>query len=288
MPNNTSWPFRYDLLQRYRLIEIIALWEGRLNAQHLQTYFGIGRQQASKDINNYLSEVGLGNLIYNRSLKGYEPSDTFAPKLTQGVVDEYLQLVHRNGDLATTFEQLPLGLEYSHTLPLPTFKVRPEILRPIIQACQKHQRLEVDYRSVNAPDKSGRIIVPYAIVHSGVRWHVRAWCEKNEGFRDFVLTRFYDIPEVVGPATVNPNDVSWETRVNISFMPDPRLRIEQQAVVANDFGMTENRLVVTVRAALIPYLLQMMRVDVHKIEGDPVAQQIVIENFDAIKQWLFR
>lgn len=45
-----NWPLRWDLLTRYRLIEIVAQWEGRLTTNHLMNSFGIGRQQASKDI----------------------------------------------------------------------------------------------------------------------------------------------------------------------------------------------------------------------------------------------
>ncbi len=54
----SQWPFRWELLLRYRYIETTALWEGRLTTRHLCETFGIGRQQASKDINNYLREVG--------------------------------------------------------------------------------------------------------------------------------------------------------------------------------------------------------------------------------------
>ena len=63
MAKQDHWPLRYDLLQRYRLIEIIALWEGKLNATHLTGYFGIGRQQASKDINDYLKGIG-GKVVH--------------------------------------------------------------------------------------------------------------------------------------------------------------------------------------------------------------------------------
>ena len=117
-----NWPYRYDLLQRYRLIEIVALWEGKLNAGHLVEHFGIGRQQASKDINTYLKEIAQGNLTYNSSLKGYEPSDEFKPTITAGVVDEYLQLVQRNSDLTSTFESLVLGFNHTTRAPLPSFR----------------------------------------------------------------------------------------------------------------------------------------------------------------------
>jgi predicted DNA-binding transcriptional regulator YafY len=281
-------PFRYDLLQRYRLIEIVALWEGKLNANHLRDYFGIGRQQASKDINEYCSVIAPGNLVYNNSLKGYEPTYDFLPKLTSGLADEYLQLISRNNDLVNTFNDMSLGFDCTHQVPLPEFRIDALVLRAIIKACRKQERLEVDYRSVNAPNKDGRIIAPHSIVHSGLRWYVRAYCEKNQDFRDFVLTRFHDTPEYVGKTKTNADDdEKWNTLVNVCFTPDKRLTIEQQHVVATDYGMTDNKLLVQVRGALVPYLLQLMRVEIHTIAADPRAQQIVIENMDGIKEWLF-
>ena len=47
---------RWDLALRYRLIETVAWWEGRLTTNHLMQSFGISRQQASKDINTYINE----------------------------------------------------------------------------------------------------------------------------------------------------------------------------------------------------------------------------------------
>jgi len=280
---------KFDLLHRYRLIEIIALWEGKLNASHLMTYFDIGRQQASKDINEYRNNVAPNNLRYNRSLKGYEPSDDFKPKVSMGVADEYLQLISRNNDLANTFANLSLGFDVSYQLTLPIFQIEPKVLRVIVKACKQNLRLEVDYRSINAPNEEGRIIVPHTIVHAGSRWHVRAFCEKNQDFRDFVLTRFYAQPEVLGQSDVlASDDRKWHTMVNVCFMPDSRLSEAQQQIVAMDYGMTNNRLLMSVRGALVPYLMQLMRVDVNTIAADPRAQQIVIENMDAIKEWLFQ
>ncbi|MGS2719352.1 WYL domain-containing protein [Paraglaciecola aestuariivivens] len=288
MTPKAHWPFRYDLLQRYRLIEIVALWEGRLNASHLIDYFGIGRQQASKDINEYLQSVGPNNLVYNSSLKGYEPSPTYSAKVTTGEADEYLQLIHRNSDLTNTFADMTLGFNYTHMMPLPKYTVQPQVLREIVKACRNNERIEVDYRSVNAPNKDGRIIIPHAIVHSGTRWHVRAYCESNKDFRDFVLTRFYDTPQSLGKSDINAqDDIAWHTQVNVCFTPDQRLSKDQQAVVANDYGMTNNRLLIQVRGALVQYLLQKMRIDANVISADPRAQQIVIENMDGIKEWLF-
>ena len=52
--------------------------------------------------------------------------------------------------------------------------------------------------------------------------------------------------------------------------------------------MTDNRLVIQVRGALVQYLMQMMRIDINITTADPRAQQVVIQNMDAVKEWLFR
>lgn len=62
---------RWDLALRYRLIETVAWWEGRLTTGHLMQSFGISRQQASKDINTYIAEHAPKNLTYDKHLKDY-------------------------------------------------------------------------------------------------------------------------------------------------------------------------------------------------------------------------
>ena len=70
---------RWDLALRYRLIETVVWWEGRLTTGHLMQSFGISRQQASKDINSYITDYAPKNLEYDKHLKGYVPSRHFKP-----------------------------------------------------------------------------------------------------------------------------------------------------------------------------------------------------------------
>lgn len=282
------WPFRWDLLLRYRYIETIALWEGRLTTRHLCDTFGIGRQQASKDINNYIREVGPGNLVYDKYLKGYKPTEAFFPRVTQGMADEYLHLMARNNELMNVFESLSLNVANVEVLSVPLRDVRPDVLRPIMQAARQQKRLEVDYVSINNPDREGRIIVPHTLVYTGVRWHVRAWCEKNQEYRDFVLSRFRDIPEIMDESGHGvAGDDEWNTRVTIRITPDPRLSREQQEVVQVDYGMEDGALEVTTRAKLVPYALKLLHIDPDESLDDPAAQQIIVANRSELRPWLF-
>ena len=288
MPDNKKWPIRWDLLLRYRLIEIIALWEGRLTTNHLCDAFGIGRQQASKDINTYLDEVGPDNLAYDKHLKGYKPSSTFAPQVTTGQADEYLHLLNRNTDLAATFDGLPLDISNTEVLNVPVRNIDPEIIRSIVSAARQEKRLDVDYVSVNNPNHEGRIIVPHTLVFTGLRWHVRAWCEKNGDYRDFVLSRFMGRPGIMDASEhTAARDKAWNTKVTIKLKPDTRLSREQKAVIARDYGMKNGLLKIETRGTLVQYALQQLRIDDKVLQGKPSAQQIIISNFKDIEPWLF-
>ena len=283
-----KWPFRWELLLRYRFIETIALWEGRLTTRHLCDTFGIGRQQASKDINNYLREVGPGNLEYDKFLKGYKPAAEFAPKVTQGLADEYLHLMARNNELMNVFESLSLNMANVEVLSQPVRDVKPQVLRPIMQAARLQKRLDVDYVSINNPDREGRIIVPHTLVYTGLRWHVRAWCEKNLEYRDFVLSRFRDIPEIMDDSGHGvAGDTEWNTTITIRIVPDPRLRRDQRDVVEADYGMENGALEVNTRGKLVPYALKLLHIDPKEELSDPTAQQIIVENRAEILPWLF-
>jgi len=284
----SQWPFRWELLLRYRFIETLALWEGRLTTRHLCETFGIGRQQASKDINNYLREVGPENLVYDKYLKGYKPTPEFNPKVTLGLADEYLHLMARNNELMNVFESLSLNVANVEVLNVPVRDVSPEILRPLMQAARQQRRLEVDYVSINNPDREGRIIVPHTLVFTGLRWHVRAWCEKNQSYRDFVLSRFRDAPEIMDNSEHGASaDTDWNTYVTIRIVPHPHLNRDQQAVVEGDYGMESGELAIRTRARLVPYALKLLHIDPDEVLDDPKAQQIVVQNRDELRPWLF-
>ena len=281
-----DWPVRWDLLLRYRLIEVIALWEGRLTTNHLMRAFGIGRQQASKDINTYLADYGPENLVYDRFLKGYRPTRGFRPVFTRGVADEYLQMMHAREDLASSFEALTVRELNTEVLLPPARDLRPEVLQPVLQACRERKRVEIEYASLANPEPEYRVIQPHTVVHTGYRWHVRAWCEKNGDFRDFVLSRIGDQPELVTAATQRAeDDDAWQARVMVRLGPDPRLTSAQQALIARDYGMQSGELRLKTRGALVSYLLQQLRVDTPTNQRSPEAQQVVVLNPEEVRQW---
>ena len=278
---------RWEQLLRYRYIELIALWEGRLTTRQLCDTFGIGRQQANKDLVSYRRGLSQGDLVYDAVAKYYSPSEDFTPTLTQGLASEYLQMAAQQSDVQQILGDLPVASANVEVITAPLREVPASLLRPIIRAMAECRRIDVDYVSLNNPDREGRIIVPHTLVWTGYRWHVRAWCEKNLDFRDFVLSRFRGDADLMDESDHREtDDQAWHTHVTLKITPDGRLTPDQQEVIAHDYGMTNGQLKLTVRAKLAPYLLQLLNLHVGKQLDDPRAQQIVLGNYDEISHWL--
>ena len=278
---------RWEQLLRYRYIELIALWEGRLTTRQLCETFGIGRQQANKDLTSYRRGLTRGDLFYDAVAKYYSPSEDFAPTLTQGLASEYLQMAAQQSDVQQILGDLPVASANVEVIAAPLREVPASLLRPIIRAMAESRRIDVDYVSLNNPDREGRIIVPHTLVWTGYRWHVRAWCEKNLDFRDFVLSRFRGDADLMDASDhTEAEDQAWHTHVTLEITPDNRLTPDQQEVIAHDYGMTNGQLKLTVRAKLAPYLLQLLNLNVGKQLEDARAQQIVLANYDEISPWL--
>jgi predicted DNA-binding transcriptional regulator YafY len=284
---NNKWPIRWDLLFRYRLIEIIALWEGRLTTNHLIQGFGICRQQASKDINSYLTDIAPGNLEYDKSLKGYRPANNFKPVLTSAHVEEYLHIIARSEDMSFTFSNINMGFENTLSIHPVSRSIPPEIARPIIQAIIEKKRVDISYTSLKDGEVVERLISPHTLICTPLRWHVRAYCEHSQGYRDFVLSRITGIPSIDSKAVMNKkNDTIWGTAIVVKLVPDMRFNPKQAAVIAKDYGMIDNMLSVPTNAALIRYVLDSYSISLHSLTRKPQEQQLDVANWDEISNYL--
>lgn len=278
---------RWEQSLRYRYIELIALWEGRLTTRQLCETFGIGRQQANKDLSNYRAALSRGDLLYDPVAKHYVASDTFQPILTQGLASEYLQLAAQQSDVQKILGNLPVAAANIEVVSAPSRELPAELLRPIIRAMIESRRIDVDYVSLNNPNREGRIIVPHTLVWTGYRWHARAWCEKNQNYRDFVLSRFRGEADLMDQSDHSAaEDSDWQQIVTLEIKPDPRLTSNQQEVIAHDYNMTDGHLALAVRAKLAPYLLQLLNVNTGPLLEDPKAQQLVLANQSSVNRWL--
>jgi predicted DNA-binding transcriptional regulator YafY len=140
-------------------------------------------------------------------------------------------------------------------LHLPTRRATREVERRVFVALVNGQGLRVKYTSVSSDQTSWRILRPGAMAWDGRRWHVRAWCENRQEWRDFVLGR---ISAAEWPFSENgelPVDEDWNFWETLQLRINPRLGEQARAALQMDYGLTGETLEIRVRRAMKGYLL---------------------------------
>lgn len=266
--------------QRFFFIELIAWWEGVITVAKLVKQFQISRQQAYQDIKSYRI-THPENLLKQKV--GYCPTHSFSPFYISADVHPYFHWF-TSGQLLLNYVEPT----YTYSLKLPARNVSVHVVRVLIQALTLQKSIEVNYVSLSNPEQDGRIFHPHTLVNTGLRWHVRGYCEKSQDYRDLVLSRCRT-PVSIDEKSYHgaEQDTPWNTLVTIILAPDPRLSKEKQAVLSQDYQMEDNQLSIQTRAAMVNYLLHELQVNTKFLDGTPEAQQLVLVNRDDIKPWLF-
>jgi predicted DNA-binding transcriptional regulator YafY len=264
------------------LVELLAYWEGIVNTTVLIKHIHMSRQHTQKHLKSYQQRYP-DNLCYNKSLKGFTPNKDFVAHYISGDVNQYLDWITSQSAVLGKAQQLSYTV-----LSIPKRLVSPLVMRGLVAAIKHNKRLDVEYVSLSSPQNQGRVIQPHVFVKTGLRWHLRAYCEEKKQFRDFVLSRFRGVPELLSTATHQGiQDNAWHTFIPLIFQPDHRLDPKQKALIEHDYQMQIGQLIVNTRAALAQYLINELQVNTKFHDEKAEAQQLVLVNKDDIKQWLF-
>ena len=265
--------------RRLEYLEHKLYWEGKINRGDLTAKFEISIPQASVDFAKYQKEAPQ-NIAYNASAKYYEPTEPFSPKFIELSADAYFsyELSSSTKSIATC------ASDYIAATPNPSRVINLKVLRTLVQAIKNKQVVEVDHRSFNNPQPGNtRLISPHALGTDGSRWHVRAYCHKNNTFKDFVIGRIASAV-MVSHSDIDVNsDHKWFNFMEVLIGPNPTLSDDQKNVVAMDYGMTDLKLKFKCRIALLYYLMKKLGIDQNSSDRAGNEQQIVVNNFTAIQ-----
>ena len=279
---------KWEQRQRLTLLEATVFWSGELSTQVLMDGFGISRVQASKDLTLYQA-LCPGNIRYDKFLKRYVLDAVFKPAFMSGTAGEFLQVLRvqqdrAGGAVVTLVSNLPM-VEVME----PVFRqVNPLVLQTVNQAIIAGKEVRVRYQSMSRAEPMEHRLCPHALAFDGLRWHVRAFSYTHHEFRDFVLARIHSAAFSGFADMDSAEDVTWQTFVTVKIGAHPGLSATQKQAVEFDYGMDCGVLEHTVRAALLPYFLRMMRIYRDDLERDALAQQIVLLNRDELNHyWLF-
>ncbi len=245
-------------VQRERLayIDFRLYFFGEIGRPDLIERFGVAPAGATRDLALY-REIAPNNITFDGSDKIYRIGQAFSPLFEHASQRVLSSLALGFGDGVNGPMQSLLPCESLTALSIP----KMDVLAVICRAIHSKRPVAIRYHSMSS-GKSERVIVPFALVDTGLRWHARAFDRKSGEFRDFVVTRIEapTLLEEVPQANERPdNDIQWTRIVELDFVPHPR--IERPEIIEMDYGMTGGSIRMHVRAAVVGYMLQRWRVD---------------------------
>ncbi|WP_372882826.1 WYL domain-containing protein [Psychromonas sp.] len=253
----------------FQLIDALLMWEGQFNASDLMELLSVSRGTAQNSITSYKKQFP-NHYAYSQSAKTNLVSEFFSAHHWQGNFRDYQLLLGKKSSSNLTDIDTVCSLHNP---------LHHKTLRILNHACRKKLTLEVDYGSLSdAGNVDGRIIAPHNIVMDGLRAHVRAYCFKNNAYRDFIVGRFRSMPIVEDrvTGTIGPEfDVNWNTRVELVICADPALSHSQKENIEMEYQMVNGQRIVETPVALLPYVMKRLRLDTR--QQTPEAQQLIIE-----------
>lgn len=286
---------KFSTRQRLQFIEIMAYYTGMISRSMLAKAYGISDPAATKDLKLY-NDLAPDNLEYNPSLFSFVPTENFdevfADLDPQAILPMFAQNLLSVDNPGGDSPIYGISVE---ALPLPSRLPDKAVLAQIIRAMKNGTQLRAVYHSLSPRDEEqpqSRIIEPHALINTGLRWHIRAYNHDSYDFRDFVLSRFSEAQQLPTAAESSQGyDDEWIEVISLKLKPHPGLNEKQIRALSYDYGLTDGLIDITVRRALVGYLLQQLKVDTTEDASlNPNAYQLVVANRDEIEAfagWVF-
>ena len=271
---------RWGVEQRIEFIEFRLFWEGAINRADIVDFFGVSVPQASKDLTLY-QERAPGNMEYDTRGKRYVAAEKFVLRFLDP--DPYVYLAQLRSvaeGAAASHESWIAELPKADVALTPKRDIDIEVLRKVLDAVRDGKSIEVFYQSMNRerPDPIWRRITPHAFGYDGFRWHARAYCHLTHKFKDFLLPRILDVRNRDEPGGTADKDWSWNNYFDVIIGPHPDLTDSQKKVVAKDYGLDHDAGVLSVRYAMLFYVLKRLGLLGDAAKQSPRAQHIVALN----------
>jgi hypothetical protein len=273
-------------IQRERIahIDFTLLFKGEAVRADLTQRFNISPAQATKDLKLY-GDLAPGNVEYIQAERIHTRASKFKALFEYDVTRTLSTISQGFGDGFSGKLRPPLACEAPHHLNQPELK----IVATISEAIYKKTPVQIEYVSLSS-GKSKRVLVPHTLVDNGLRWHVRAYDRKQNGFRDFVLTRVKNavlLGKNESDYTVDIDsessqwDKQWNRIVELELIPHPN--INHAEAIEMDYGMANGYFTVEIRAAVTGYLLRLWNIDCtpkHTLTGSEF--QLALHNPEAL------
>ncbi|WP_169802273.1 WYL domain-containing protein [Curvibacter delicatus] len=273
---------------RYKVMRRMALWEGRLSRGRIMGVLGLSGIRVSQLLREIREETPDW-FEWDSKSKSYFVTPAAYKKaqveLKAGNSDLSLAAYLAEADIHA---DLTPGAGPITVAPWGFSQVNPNIFSRIRLAIERGTRLKLEYRSMRTPEPHPRTVEPHSLVQAGRRWHMRGYCLETRDFRDFVLGRIAKLSMLDQKAeATSAEDTKWNAVVKVRIQAHPKLTPGQQDLVRSEYFEGTAARVHSCRGALLPYLVQELRLALDITKELPPDYQLAVDNVEEVRPWLF-
>lgn len=273
---------------RYKVMRRMAVWEGRLSRGRLMDVLGLSGIRVSQ----LLREVREENhdwFAWDSKSKSYFATPAAYKRaqadLKTGTSDLSLAAYLAEADIHA---DLAPGVGPVVVAPWGFSPVNPYTFSRIRLAVEQGARLKIEYRSMQTPEPHTRTVEPHCLIQAGRRWHMRGYCLETSDFRDFVLGRIAKITLLDQKAeSTAAEDTRWNAVVKVRIQAHPKMTPGQQDLIRSEYFDGTAVRVHSCRGAMLPYLVQELRLALDIDRDVPPEYQLAVENVEEVRKWLF-
>jgi len=165
--------------------------------------------------------------------------------------------------------------------------VNPRVFSSTRLAIEQGTRLKLEYRFMRTPELHQRTVEPHSLAQADRRWHMRGYCLETGDYRDFVLGRIFKISMLEHKTeSSSAEDAEWSAVVKVHIHAHPKLTHGQQDLVQSEYFDGTAARVHSCRGALLPYLVQELRLALDVSKKLPPEYQLAVENVNEVRKWL--
>ena len=212
-----------SLVQRERLayIDFRLYFFGEIGRPDLIERFGVAPAGATRDLALY-REIAPHNITFDGSNKIYRIGQEFSPLFEHASLRVLSALSLGFGDGVNGSMQALLPCESPAALSIP----KMDVLATICRGIHAKRPVAIRYYSMSSGE-SERVIVPFALVDTGMRWHVPLIARvESFGISSSPASKHQ-------PNERQDNDIQWTRIVELDFVPYPS--VERPDIIKMDY-----------------------------------------------------
>lgn len=261
--------------ERYKFIDFLLLFKGKLSRSELVKRFNIGEATASRTIASFLDKFPEG-VEYLGPRNGYKALHSYEPKFLHNPIYGLEYVAY--GQLTQVLGIHSFGTPEYNLVSELDFTVTSTICRGVVNGTD----ISIEYTSNSSGNKI-RQFLAHAIFEAGGFWYFRGFDYLTNEYRTFKFSRVKSAKLLSANKKYSrERDDEWNRKRAVELIPHPKNPLPDAQLA--DLGIKDREIrTLTISEAMLGFVLTNLRVDCskgHKL--DYKAYPLALKNYSEL------